>query len=194
MRRLREVNFSPRLRIAECFRKQGTGHPLNRDYEDFSFFETPAKQLTTFRRVSKIQETSLGREMYAIVRTSIHLHGLSTVHPLRSVCAFRFSVHLPPATRYSLPLSTIHPSFPPSDVQTFPNPSPRLENCLFSNLFSSVFSRPNSPISRLFRDITRIETRQFGVQRCSTRQWKRGKFRTPVVRQPNETKRNARFI
>lgn len=98
--------------------------------------------------------------MYAIVRISIHLHGLSTVHPLRSVCAFRFSVHLPPATRYSLPLSTIHPSFPPSDVQTFPNPSPRLENCLFSNLFS----RPNSPISRLFRDITRIETRQFGTR------------------------------
>ena len=64
----------------------------------------------------------------------------STVHPLKSVCAFRSSVHLPPAIRYSLPLSTIHPSFPPRATYRH-SPTPRHAS---RTVCSRIYSRPNS--------------------------------------------------
>lgn len=139
-----EINFSPRLRTVHF---RGTGHPLNRDYQDFSFFETPPKhrpRTVSVSCVSKIQETSLGREMHAIVRTSTSIHSLSTVLHRASVkIGLRFPLLCAFTTSYPIfPSAIDDPSIFPSssDVQTFPNPSPRLENCLFSNLFSSEFS------------------------------------------------------
>lgn len=126
----RKLIFSPRLRALERLFAGKQKHPLKRDYEDF-FFPFLKHAFRKFKkRASNLSVSREGCLDYTFRRiiTNLHSHSPSVKIGLR-LCAF--------TTRYSLPLSTIHPSF-----QTSPNPS---RTFVLQSLF------PWNP-ARLFRD------------------------------------------
>ena len=177
-----EINFSPRLRTVHF---RGTGHPLNRDYQDF---RNTAETSSTYRFRSLRFENSRNVSREGDARDCTDLHPppsmasppFSTVHPLKSVCAFRSSVHLPPAIRYSLPLSTIHPSFPPRATYRH-SPTPRHAS---RTVCSRIYSRPNSRYNA-----DRTKRANSGGPTLAQRAGENAE--SFGLRQPNETKRNG---
>lgn len=140
-------------------------HPLNRDYEDFPFFEPPSKHrsLTTYRFRSKIQETSLGRDVHctAKVSDSIHLRGLSAILHRASVkIGLRFP-HFPLCIYHQLPdiryRRSIHLSLRVTH-RHFPTTSRELSNLYPRRYPVLAYVR----IPRVYSAINaRIETSQF---------------------------------